>query len=192
MLHSTTKQLRFLPLIALAAGILAAALSTPACRADPIGNQKVGALRLGVYYVGSGGVRNTFTSTIGSIGLDYDIGNSIGTSRSVVSLDYISRSSGSNKLQLIPLTISEQYYHSIGGTDWVPYGEAGLGAYFVQDQNQNNASLLSTHAETALGCFIGGGFDISDTIFLDLRYHLIQTIHGDDPSGYELTAGFRF
>jgi opacity protein-like surface antigen len=192
MLHSSTKQLRFLPLFALAAGMLASAIACSSVRADTIGDQKVGAIRLGVYYSASSGVRNTFTSSIGSAGLDVNLGSTVGTSRSVLSVDYISRSSGSSKLQIIPLTISEQYYRNIGGTDWTPYGEAGIGGYFIQDQDQNNSSLLTTHAKTSLGAFIGGGFDISESIFVDLRYHLIQNLHGDDPSGYELTAGYRF
>ncbi len=172
--------------------MLASALSSTACRADTIGNEKVGAIRLGVYYPANSGVRSDFSSTIASAGLDYNLSESIGTSRSVLGVDYMERSSGANKLQIIPVTISEQYYREVGGTGWVPYGEAGLGAYFVKAQDPNNASLVSTHAKTALGAFIGGGFDITDTFFLDLRYHLIPSIKGEDPSGYELTAGIRF
>jgi outer membrane protein W len=192
MLQSTTKPLRYLPLIALVAGMLASAICSQASRADGTVDQKVGDIRLGVYYLENGATRSSFTSTIGSIGLDYILGESVGTSRSVLGVDYIERSAGGSKIQIIPLTVSEQYYHTIGGTAFTPYGEAGIGLYFVNLNDQNNAALASTHSETGAGAFIGGGIDISSGVFLDLRYHLIQNIQGDDPSGYQLTAGYRF
>jgi hypothetical protein len=192
MLHFTTKPLRFLPLIALAAGMLTTALYSSASRADSPGDKKVGDIRLGVYYSGSSGIRQTFTSTVASAGLDYIVGETVGISRSVIGVDYMQRGGGGSSLQIIPVTISEQYYHTLGGTGVTPYGEAGVGGYFVKINDQNHENLTSSHSETALGGFIGGGIDLNSSLFLDLRYHLIGTIKGDDPSGYEFTAGIRF
>ena len=190
MLHSSTRPLRLLPFIALAAGVLFSAICPTASRAD---SQNVGDARVGVYYLGNTGIRNTFTSAIATAGLDYYLGEETHTSRSILGVDYIQRSSGSGtKLQIIPVTISQQYYHTIGGTDFTPYGEAGIGAYFVSLQEANSSNLTSTHSLTSLGGFIGGGIDLSNNVFLDLRYHLIGNLEGQNPSGYELTAGFRF
>jgi len=192
MLLSTTKPLRFLPLFVLAASLFGSALLCSKCQADTVGNEKIGDVRVGVYYLANSTVRQTYSSAIASFGLDYTVGESIGTSRTVIGVDYIQKGDHATKLQIVPVTISQQYYHTITGTDFTPYGEVGLGAYFLQADDPNNQSLNGTHNETAVGGFVGGGFDLTSSAFLDLRYHFIGNIQGDDPSGYELTVGLRF
>jgi hypothetical protein len=190
---STTKPLRVLPLIAIAAGIIVTAVCSTISRADTAGYTKdIGDVRLGIFYPQSDAVRNVFTTTIPDIGLDYILTQDPGTSRTLLGADFIQRTSGASKMQIIPVTISQQYYHTLGGTSFTPYGELGVGAYFLSLNETSVPALTSTNSLTSLGGFVGGGVDLTSSVFIDARYNLIGTLKGQNPSGYQFSLGLRF
>ena len=192
MRFSTTEPLRYLPLIAIASTIIAAFAAPSAVRAEVSTQTQAGDIRIGLYYLYDNTTRDTIGTTIPDVGLDYTLESVPGIYRTNIGVDYIDRSSNGLQLQIIPVTISEQYYHTVGGTNFTPYGEAGLGAYFVRLTEPNNTSLTSPHSETSLGGFIGLGVDLTSSVFLDARYNLIGNIQGQNPSGIEFTGGIRF
>jgi outer membrane protein W len=192
MRFSTTQPLRFIPFFVAAVTVFAA-LSTPhAAKADVSLQTESGDIRIGGFYIYDNTTRNYIATVIPAIGVDYTLESLPGTYRTNLGVDYMDRSSNGTQLQDIPVTISEQYYHKIGGTGFTPYGEAGVGAYFVKLSEASNPNLVSVHSETSIGGFVGLGLDISSSVFLDARYHIVSNIQGQNPSGIEFTAGVRF
>jgi outer membrane protein W len=189
---STTKPLRYLPLFAVASTLFAVFAIDSVARADVSTLKQVGDIRLGVYYIYDDNTRSNVSSTIPSGGLDYTVAQSEGLYRTNLGVDYIQRSSGGTNFEIIPVTISEQYYHTVSGTNFTPYGEAGIGVYFVHLTEPNNPSLANEHSESGLGGFIGGGVDLTTSVFLDVRYHIVPNVEGQNPSGFQFTAGLRF
>lgn len=159
----------------------------------------VGAIRLGIYLPASSHVTTPIGKVFPGGGLDYTF-QQTAQDRAQVSLDYIERSSSGSDVRVVPLTVSDIIY-SGPRADFRPYWGVGAGAYFVHVNvpNPNPAITIGTPGaqivngtDTVFGGFLDLGLDFQYDIFVDARYHWIGEVDGVNPSGLELTAGYRF
>ncbi len=185
----------------LAVAACAAALIPAVAQAQINQVNTSGSVRLGVYIPTSSQTQNQFGRTYFNAGLDYYFQHTGVTERSLVSVDYFERSSGSDKLQVVPVTVGQQYVSGSRGDGVRPYFGFGAGVYFIHVQNPNDGNLTGgpnngSNNDSASGETFGGygsvGLDLSTNLFLDARYHLVSSYRSVSPSGFELTAGFRF
>jgi opacity protein-like surface antigen len=98
---------------------------------------------------------------------------------------------GNNSLRQVPLR-GDINYNWEGGA-WHPFVGTGIGAYFVQRENNDQAF---GGQETKFGWNFGGGveyfFTRRSAIKGEGRYHMVEkTTTGFDPSGLALTIGLK-
>jgi hypothetical protein len=95
-----------------------------------------------------------------------------------------------DSLRQLPLRLDVDYNWE--GGRWHPFVGSGVGAYFLQFQ-QNGQTFGDT--ETVFGLNAGGGveyfFTRNATIKGEGRYHAINDIRAQDPSGFVLTVGLK-
>ena len=149
-------------------------------------------VRVGGYFVNNNTVRHSVNSTFLCGGLDYAIQHPSNLTRTIVSVDYIDRTSGNNTLRVFPVTagqlILQPYQNGIQ-----PYYGAGAGGYFVhQDFNNNSSSNRNSHDNVVFGGYLVAGVEYRRYLDLDARYHIVTSSNSINVGGLELTAGFRF
>ena len=95
-----------------------------------------------------------------------------------------------DSLRQVPLRLDVNYNWE--GGRWHPFVGTGVGAYFLQFQ-QNGQTFGDT--ETAFGLNTGGGveyfFARNATIKGEARYHAITDTRAQDPSGLVMTIGLK-
>ncbi len=183
-------------------GTLALALVAPSAQAQTPPDTKsptVAAVRLGAYFPFNSSTKRIVGKTWAGGGLDYNIQQKPGLSRTVLSVDYIERSSGGSTIRLIPVTIGQFTLQGAGegqSNNVRPYLGIGVGAYFV---HQRVPSVLPTsqattqsNDTTTIGGYLGAGLDISSNFLVEARYHILPKIGGINSSGLQITAGVRF
>ncbi len=144
-------------------------------------------VRAGGYFINDSGVRHNIGSSYLAAGLDYDLHDVVDTSRTILSVDYVDRSSSGNSLRIFPVTIGQLILGSSGSGVQTYYG-VGAGAYFTHsDFNGGNK-----HDNVLFGGYAGAGLIYNRFLELDLRYHLVTSQNGINPGGLEVTAGVRF
>ena len=172
----------------LAVGRPAAAQAVPGPEQMPLFT-----VRAGGYFLSDTNIRHTIGSSFLCAGLDYAIQHPEGgTNRTIVSVDYIDRSSGSNTLRVFPVTLGQMLL-SPEDNGIQPYFGAGAGAYFEhQDFSSDSELNRSAHDNVVFGGYLQAGVEYRKYLALDARYHLVTSSNGVNPSGLELTLGFRF
>ncbi len=178
-------------ILAALAAPLSAQAQTPADTKSPT----VAAIRGGAYFP----FNSTTKSSVGKVwaggGLDYNIQQKPGMTRTVLSVDYIERSSGGNTIRLIPVTIGEFNLQGAGegqNNNVRPYLGLGVGAYFVHQTLPSNQLGNAKSDTTTIGGYLGAGLDISSNFLVEARYHILPKIGGINSSGLQITAGVRF
>ena len=137
-------------------------------------------------------VRHTVNSSFLCGGLDYAVQHPSNLTRTIVSVDYIDRTSGSNTLRVFPVTVGELILQpEDGGVQ--PYYGAGLGGYFIhEDFNNNDNTNRTSHDNVVFGGYLVAGVEYRRYLDLDARYHFVTSSNGINVGGLEVTAGFRF
>ncbi|MBV9849665.1 MAG: hypothetical protein JO250_08245 [Armatimonadetes bacterium] len=171
-------------------GCLLAAGRPAAAQGPTPGPEPLATVRVGGYFTSNSTVRHTVGSSFLCAGLDYAIQHQE-QSRTIISVDYIDRSSGDSTLRFFPVTVGQLFVQpSDNGIQ--PYYGGGLGAYFVhQDFNRNSANN-EAHDDVVFGGYLAGGVEFQKVAVIEARYHLVTSEHGINVSGLELTAGYRF
>lgn len=176
-----------------AAGALLA-LAHPAAAQDattPASSDNAITIRVGGYFTNDSTINHTVGSSFLCGGLDYDVKDQVGVTHTIVSADYISRSSGSNHLDIFPVTIGQMIL-STAHNDLQPYYGLGLGAYFINQNTNNGAANTSSQDYAVFGGYAAAGFIYDRYLVVDARYHLVSPSHGINVDGLELTAGVTF
>jgi hypothetical protein len=175
-----------------ATGLLLAVAHPASAQQDASSNTRPDiTIRLGGYFTSNSTVSHTVGSSYLCGGIDYDIKSEVGTTRTILSADYISRSSGSNHLRIFPITVG-QLIMGTTNNGITPYYGVGMGGYFV---NQDIASATTGNGSqdyVAFGGYAAVGFEYNRYLLVDARYHLVTPSHGINVDGLELTAGLRF
>ena len=170
----------------LAAGRPAAAQAGPGPEQAPLFTARVGG-----YFLSNSTIGHAIGSSFLCAGLDYAIQHEQ-QSRTIVSVDYIDRSSDSNTLRVFPVTIGQILLQG-GDSDVQPYYGAGAGGYFMhQDFNRTDQANRTSHDNVVFGGYLEAGVEYHKYLALDARYHLVTSSNGINPSGLEVTLGFRF
>lgn len=178
---------RTLVALALAGASLAAAHPAAAQNYTPPGQLPQYTVRVGAFFSGSSVVRHTVGSTSLAAGLDYDVHQEVGTSRTIFSVDYIDRSSGGNDFRMFPVTVGQLVMGS-ASNNVEPYYGFGTGAYFIHQ----DFGGTQRHDDVRFGGYVAAGLIYDHYLDLDVRYHLVTSQNNINPSGLELTAGVRF
>lgn len=147
-------------------------------------------VRGGVYFPFNARAKNSIGKTWYGGGLDYAFQQTAGVSRTCVGLDYIERSSGSNTVRIIPLTVSQ--FSEQGSANGIrPYFGVGAGAYFVHQDIPNDIGVRENTNATALGGFVAAGLDLPGNFLVEARYHYITKVGSSNNSGLQVMAGVR-
>jgi hypothetical protein len=144
-------------------------------------------LRAGGYFTSGSSIRHQVGSSFIAAGLDYDIHQAVGSSRTIISVDYIDRSNGGNSLRIFPVTVGELVL-SNSSNDVQSYYGIGVGGYFTH----SDFGTDNQHDNLLFGGYAGIGLIYNHVIDLDLRYHVITPKDGINPSGLEATVGIMF
>lgn len=179
-------------------GILALAFAAPSAQAQTPPDTKsptIFAVRGGAYFPFNSTTKRSVGKTWASGGLDYVFQQKAGLSRTVLSVDYIERSSGGNTIRLIPVTIGQFTLQGAGegqNNNVRPYLGIGVGAYFVHQALPDNQLGSTRNDTTTIGGYLGAGLDISSNFLVEARYHILPKVGGINSSGLQITAGVRF
>ncbi len=179
-------------------GVLVLAFAAASAQAQTPSDTKspsIAAVRLGAYFPFNRTTKNDVGKTWAGGGLDYNIQQKPGMARTVLSVDYIERSSGGNTIRLIPVTIGEFTLQGAGegqSNNVRPYFGIGTGAYFVHQKLPATDGSTQKNDTTTLGGYLAAGLDISSNFLVEARYHILPKIGGINSSGLQVTAGVRF
>ena len=179
-------------------GVLALALLSTSAQAQTPPDTKsppIAAVRVGAYFPFNSYTKNIVGKTWAGGGLDYVIQQKPGLSRTILSVDYIERSSGGSDIRLIPVTIGEFTLQGAGegqSNNVRPYFGIGTGAYFVHENVPGNINGNAKSDTTTIGGYLAAGLDISSNFLVEARYHILPKIGGISNSGLQVTAGVRF
>lgn len=183
-------------------GILALAFAATSAQAQTPPDTKsppVFAVRAGAYFPFNSTTKREVGKTWAGGGLDYSVQQKPGASRTILSVDYIERSSGGSTIRLIPVTFGQftlQGANEGQHNNVRPYLGIGVGAYFVHQTVPSTlptAQVTAQHNDTTtIGGYLGAGLDISTNFLVEARYHILPKIGGINSSGLQITAGVRF
>ena len=154
-------------------------------------SQPIVTVRGGVYLPFNSALKNASGKTLYGGGLDYNLQQKVGQSRTELSADYIERSSGGHTIRIFPVTIS-QFSIQSGQGGIRPYFGVGAGAYFINQTLPDSFGNNQTTNKTAIGGFLGAGLDLPSNLMIEARYHIIQKVGAYKADGLQLMAGFRF
>jgi hypothetical protein len=147
--------------------------------------------RVGAYFPTNDRLKKNVGNTLIVGGIDYVLSRQGPSDESIISVDYIDRSNGSNHLQMVPITIGGIHYMDVKATtrNYIGYG---VGAYITSVSVPNSVGFQESNHTTLYGGYINAGIEFTDNVFLDGRYHFTQAVGSTNPSGFEVTAGVRF
>lgn len=149
-------------------------------------------VRLGGYFATNTTVRHAVGSSFLCAGLDYAVQQSTAFQRTIVSLDYIDRSSGDNDVRVFPLTLGQLIFSSTSN-GIQPYYGAGVGVYFThEDLNSSSGTSRNSHDDAVFGGYFAAGVEFQRVVDLEARYHLVTSSNDINVGGLEVTAGYRF
>jgi hypothetical protein len=148
-------------------------------------------LRLGAELPLSSNIKSNIGTTLYAIGGDYVIHRSGPSDQQVLSADFLERSAGSNRIQMIPVTFGLQHYEDLN-SDTRRYFGFGLGAAFTTLDTPDTTGVLQSNHTTLYGAYIRAGVEFAQNLLFDVRYDFLQNIQGVNPSGPEFTLGVRF
>ena len=149
------------------------------------------AIRLGAFFPFDSDVRHSAGPSFISGGIDYSFKNVPGLERTVLSVDYMKRTSGNLFLEVVPVTIGQFNYSGTRGTAR-PYVGFGLGPYFVRQHIIDANQVETANNGLAFGGYFAVGFDVNDRYILDARYHYVSHIGPVSAQGFQFSAGIRF
>lgn len=186
----------FLTALSVGAAVATIFMAGTAAKADQNGLPSVTKLpdlsiRLGAYFPQNERLKSNVGNTMFAGGADYVLARQGASDESIVSLDFIDRSSGSNQLRMVPLTFGGLHYMDVKAAQRTYIGY-GVGAYFTNVEVPDSVGFEETNHTTLYGGYINAGIEFEDNIFLDARYHFTQAVGSTNPSGLEITAGARF
>ena len=183
---------------ALCVGVAAASVLITAHSAKAVDNglptfSKLPSLsvRLGAYFPQNERIKKNVGNTQFVAGVDYVLSRNGSSDLSIVSVDYMDRTSGANQLRMIPLTFGGMHYMDVKAETRTYIGY-GVGAYFTNVSVPNSVGFQETNHTTLYGGYINAGIEMQGNVFFDARYHITQAVGSTNPGGLEVTAGARF
>lgn len=148
-------------------------------------------VRLGAYFPSNQRLKTNVGNTAFDAGVDYVLARQGSSDLSIVSIGYVDKTAGANKLQLVPLTFGGIHYMDVKA-DQRTYIGYGVGAYFTSINVPDSIGNPERDHSTLYGGYINAGIEFPGNVFLDARYHFTQAIGSTNPGGLEITAGARF
>ncbi len=180
--------------LACAAALLACGGRPASAQAEPPLTKAppVATVRGGIYLPFNARVKNAIGNTWYGGGIDYAFQQKPTVSRTVLSVDYIERSTSNYNIRIFPVTIGE-FSLSGGAQNGVrPYFGVGAGVYFIRQTIPNDVGFSESNSTTALGGYLAAGLDLPANLMIEGRYHILEKVGSANSSGLQLMAGFRF
>lgn len=147
----------------------------------------------GVFFPSNTTVKNAYSNTGFSLGVDYALGKPymLGRSTATPSLELSwTKNGGSDNLSTWGLLATSRV--SLGestGTvaGFAPYALLGFGAF------RHQAELLGTsETKTTLGGYLGIGADVTKNVSIEAAYRFSGKVNGSSTDGFFARARFRF
>ncbi len=169
-------------------------MAAPSVHADGTDSGNTGAIRGGVFLPLNDSSRKAFGQVYGNGGIDYIFQSHNLQDRSMFSVDFIQGQQHGNTIQMIPVTIGEQYIQGPHANGVRPFYEVGAGAYFTHVKHPGDLDFngSDTHNAVTYGGYAGVGLDLTSNFFVDARYHLVQPIKNTNFEGVQFSLGVRF
>jgi hypothetical protein len=148
-------------------------------------------VRLGVELPLNSNIKKNIGTTLYAIGGDHVLRRSGTSDLEVLSADYMTRSAGSDRIQLIPIAFGVQHIQNATAAEQSYFGlgvEAAPTTLHIPDRT----GVVQSYHTTLYGAYLRAGMQLGQNVILDARYHFLQDVHGVNPSGPELTVGMQF
>ena len=139
---------------------------------------------IGTYNPTSGGTRTAMGATLPMISLSYDVGKSTAEKPTIagVYFDYAQNNRHGTTNSVTAFGVSARYLSRAPVTHGRFFAGAGIGSYSVKIGNSNSK----------IGGKLFGGYELNDGYFGEITYHMINKVHGNDPSALAFSVGRRF
>jgi hypothetical protein len=166
-------------------GIALVSLTTPVQAQDVMYSvEKPFRVSVGVYSPSSSGMRNAVGSSLPLLSLSYDLSKTASEKPLMYSayFDYgQNRKNGTNN-SLTAFGVSARTLSRAPITSGRYFVGGGVGSYTVKVGDSNSK----------IGGKVFAGYEMNNGFFGEATYHVINKIHGTDPSGLSISVGKRF
>jgi hypothetical protein len=151
------------------------------------------AIRLGIFLPTNTRIHDQVGNLFPAGGIDYTLANESRASKAIISVDFWDRNDGGRQLQVLPITVGEQFY-SVNKDQTLSktYFGFGLGGYITSVNVLDDSNFVVDKNQVEYGGYVNAGADLWEGIFVDARYHVATAIGPTNIDGLELTMGYRF
>lgn len=158
--------------------------STAQAQTTMMASEKPFRASIGTYNPTSGGTRTAMGATLPMISLSYDAGKSTAARPLIagVYFDYAQNNRNGTTNSVAAFGVSARYLSRAPVTQGRYFAGAGIGSYSVKIGNSNSK----------IGGKLFGGYERNDGYFGEVTYHMINKVHGNDPSALAFSIGRRF
>ena len=163
---------------------LAIAGSTAHAQTTILPSEKPFRISIGTYNPTSGATRTAMGATLPMLSLSYDAGKSTAEKPTILGVyfDYAQNNRNGNNNSVTAFGVSARYLSRAPLTHGRYFAGAGIGSYNVRIGSSNSK----------IGGKIFGGYELNDGYFGEVTYHMINKVHGNDPSALAFSVGRRF
>jgi hypothetical protein len=147
-------------------------------------------IKLGAFFPTDGDVRDSLGDVFFSYGVSYDFLKTKTANPVIIGayLDGYNKSKSGARINSIGIGPSLRYYFNpVVANPTRVYAGAGIGPYFINTKGNGNSEN-----DTKLGGKVYGGVEFGPGFFGEVDYTLIGESHGVNPSGFNLSVGYRF
>ena len=158
--------------------------STAQAQTTMLTSEKPFRASIGTYNPTSGATRTAMGSSLPMISLSYDAGKSTAEKPTIygVYFDYAQNNRNGTNNSVTAFGVSARYLSRAPVTSGRYFAGAGIGSYSVKIGNSNSK----------IGGKLFGGYELNNGYFGEVTYHMINKVHGNDPSALAFSVGRRF
>jgi len=158
--------------------------STAQAQTTILTSEKPFRVSIGTYNPTSGATRTAMGSTLPMLSLSYDAGKSTAERPTILGVyfDYAQNNRNGTTNSVAAFGVSARYLSRAPVTHGRYFIGGGIGSYSVKMGNSNSK----------IGGKIFGGYELNDGYFGEVTYHMINKVHGNDPSALAFAIGRRF
>ncbi|MBB6050785.1 hypothetical protein [Armatimonas rosea] len=141
-------------------------------------------IAIGTYNPMGSTIRQAMGATLPMLSLSYDAGKSTAEKPMIygVYFDFAqNRHAGTNN-SVTALGFSARYLSRAPVSKARSFVGAGIGSYNIKIGDSNSK----------VGGKLFGGYELNDGFYAEVAYHIINKVHGDDPSAAAISIGRRF
>lgn len=141
-------------------------------------------IAIGTYNPMGSSIRQAMGATLPMLSLSYDAGKSTAEKPMVygVYFDFAQNRHAGTNTSMTALGFSARYLSRAPLSKARSFVGAGIGSYNIKIGDSNSK----------VGGKLFGGYELNNGYYAEVAYHIINKVHGDDPSAAAISIGRRF